>query len=93
VTISLDEPDQREAALKVLREKHVAATNYLSTIGSRDRLADVLDKQWQGPMPYTVLIGPQGKILYRHAGAIQPLELRRAIVDVLGRTYASRPTK
>lgn len=90
VTISLDEPDQKESALKVLREKHVALTNYISTIAKRDRLADLLDKEWQGPMPYTVIIAPGGKILYRHAGPIEPLEVRRAIVNVLGRTYAGR---
>ena len=40
VTISLDDPDQNDAALKILREKHVAGTNYLSTLPSRDRFAD-----------------------------------------------------
>jgi thiol-disulfide isomerase/thioredoxin len=93
VTISLDEPDQKEAALKILREKHVALTNYISAIPNRDRLADLLDKEWQGPMPFTVLIAPGGKVIYRHAGPIDPLEVRRAIVDVLGRTYASRTEK
>ncbi len=90
VTISLDEPDQKGAVLKVLREKHVSSTNYLSDIASRDKFAELLDKDWPGPVPYTLLIAPGGKVLYRHSGDIDPLEVRRAIVDVLGRTYASR---
>ena len=93
VTISLDEPEQKDDALKLLREKHVAATNYLSTVSNRDRFADLLDKEWQGPVPYTLLIAPGGKIIYRQANQIEPLEVRRNIVEFLGRTYASRPAK
>ena len=90
ITISLDEPDQKDDTLKALKERHVAATNYLSTIASRDKLADTLDKEWTGPVPYTLLIAPGGKVLYRKANQIDPLEVRRAIVDFLGRTYAKR---
>lgn len=90
VTISMDDPVEQPSALKVLREKHVAATNYISKIASQDKFADLLDKEWQGPVPYTLLIAPGGKVLYRSAGPIKPLEIRRAIVGFLGRTYASR---
>ena len=38
-------------------------------------------------MPYTILIAPGGKILYRKTGEINPLEVKRAIVGHLGRTY------
>ncbi|MEX2174729.1 MAG: redoxin domain-containing protein [Pirellulaceae bacterium] len=90
VTISIDEPEQKAAALKLLQEQHVAATNYLSTAESKDKLADALDKEWQGPVPYTLLIAPGGKVIYRKSGPLEALAVRRAIVDYLGRTYASR---
>jgi peroxiredoxin len=90
VTISLDEPEQKEAALKALKEQHVAATNYLSTVESKDKLADLLDKEWQGPVPYTLVIAPGGKVLYRKSGPLEPLAVKRAVVEFLGRTYASR---
>jgi peroxiredoxin len=93
VTISMDEPDEGEAVLKNLRRNYVAATNYHLAIANRDRFADLLDKQWDGPVPYTLLIAPGGKVLYRKQGEIDPLEVKRAIVDVLGRTYASRDKK
>jgi len=93
VTISLDEPDQKEQALKTLREKHLSATNYISAIENKDKFGDGLDKEWPGPVPYTLLIAPGGKILYRHSGDIDSLEVRRAIVAHLGRTYASRTDK
>jgi peroxiredoxin len=87
VTLSLDDPEKRADVLKVLREKHVSATNYLVTIKDRDRFGDLLDKEWPGPVPYTLLIAPGGKVLYRKSGAIDPLEVRRAVVGYLGRTY------
>jgi thiol-disulfide isomerase/thioredoxin len=87
VTISLDDAGKKEAALKVLREKHVSCTNYLATFKDRDRFADRLDKAWEGPLPHTLVIAPGGKVLYRKTGAIDPLELKRAIVGHLGRTY------
>ncbi|MEA2631926.1 MAG: hypothetical protein QOE66_2145 [Chloroflexota bacterium] len=88
VTISLDEPEKKDDALKVLKENHVAATNYLLNTKDRDTFADALDKEWAGPVPYTVLIAPGGKVIYRSkAGAIEPLEVKRAIVGYLGRTY------
>ena len=93
VTITLDDLEHKDAALKILREKHASATNFLSTIESRDRFADVLDKDWDGPVPYTLLIAPGGKVIYRQGNQIKPLEVRRAIVDVLGRTYANRLPK
>jgi thiol-disulfide isomerase/thioredoxin len=90
VTISLDEPDQKDAALKVLKEQKVAVTNYLWTGDSKDKLADLLDKEWAGPVPYTVVIAPGGKVLYRKSGPLEPLAVKRAVVEHLGRTYASR---
>ena len=30
---------------------------------------------------------PAGKVIYRKIGAIEPLEVKRAIVGLLGRTY------
>ena len=88
-------PPRTLAAQKRLqaREKNVSATNYLSTISDRDKFADVLDKEWTGTMPYTVLIGPGGKVVYRKSGEIEPLEVRRKVVDFLGRTYANRALK
>src|SRR5262249_33767138 len=87
VTISLDDPEKEKAALEVLGKKHVAATNYILVMNDRDKFAELLDKDWPGPLPYTLLIEPGGKILYRRSGPIESLPLRRAIVGHLGRTY------
>ena len=85
-TISLDDPEKREDALRVLKENHVSATNFILHADG-DKFAAALDKEWPGPVPYTLLIAPGGKVIYRKVGAIDPLEVRRAIVGHLGRTY------
>ena len=87
VTICMDEPEKKDAALKVLKDKNVAATNYLVKTADRDKFAEALDKEWPGPVPYTLIVAPGGKVLYRKSGSIDPLEVRRAIVGHLGRTY------
>lgn len=87
VTISLDDMAKKEAAANVLKENHVAASNFILNGGDRDKFAEALDQEWPGPVPYTLLIAPGGKILYRKTGAFDPLELKRAIVGYLGRTY------
>jgi thiol-disulfide isomerase/thioredoxin len=90
VTITLDEPEHKEDVLKALEKLHVAATNYLPMVESKDKLADILDKEWKGPVPYTILVAPGGKVIYRKANSIEPLEVRRVIADFLGRTYANK---
>jgi len=91
ITLSIDDPEQKDAALKLLKENHASTTNYIPTIANRDKLADILDKEWPGPIPYTLLIAPGGKIVYRKSGPIEPIEVRQRIVDFLGRTYANKP--
>ncbi|WP_165219117.1 redoxin domain-containing protein [Aquisphaera insulae] len=87
VTISLDDHAKRDEALKILRQNHVSATNVIVKSSDKDAIAEALDREWPGPVPYTLIVAPDGKVLYRKVGAIDPLEVRRAIVAVLGRTY------
>ncbi|MGE3821082.1 MAG: redoxin family protein, partial [Isosphaeraceae bacterium] len=87
VTISLDDLAKRDEALNALRENKVAATNFILATEDRDAFAEALDQEWPGPVPYTMLIAPGGKVIFRKVGEIEPLVLRRAIVNYLGRTY------
>jgi peroxiredoxin len=87
VTISMDEPEKKGQALAVLKELKVAANNYLVTAENRDAFQEALDPKWEGPLPHTLLIAPGGKVVYRHNGQIDPMELKKAIVGYLGRTY------
>lgn len=87
VTLSLDEPEKKDEALRLLTENKVAVKNYLVAEPDRDKLAEALDREWPGPVPHTLVIEPGGRVIYRKSGAFDPLELKRAIVAYLGRTY------
>jgi peroxiredoxin len=87
ITISADNPEDRDKVLQVLDELHVSSTNYLFESADRDKLFDGLDPEWQGGIPYTVLIAPGGEVVYRKHDSVDPRELKKVIADRLGRTY------
>jgi hypothetical protein len=89
----MDDPEKKDAALKALRDQHVAATNYLLNVKDRDKFANLLDKEWPGPLPHTVVIAPGGRVVYRKTGGLDAREVKRAIVGYLGRTYAAKKTE
>jgi len=87
VTISLDRLDKEADALEVLKKAQASSPNYIFGAEGRDTLADALEKSWSGALPFTLLVKPTGEVVYKKEGQVDPLELRRAIVGVLGRTY------
>lgn len=91
ISISLDTGENRDKALAFLNKQAASFQNYRYADTHKDDLAEALDPQWPGAVPYTLLIAPGGKIIYRHSGAIDPLEVKKAIVDVVGR-YFFKPT-
>jgi len=90
VTLTTDHVDQKAHALRFLKQNHVSCRNLIFTGGDRDELAEIVDPEWQGPLPYTILIAPGGEILHRWKGEIDPQQVKTTISDLLGRTYASR---
>ena len=88
ITISADKPEHHDRVLKFLKEKQAANQNYHFNSSNVYSLIDAVDPEWSGALPHTIFVAPGGKVLYRHAGLIDPLELKQAIVDQLGRYYA-----
>ena len=87
ITITTDELDRKDKALEKLKELKVAAQNYIFSGEDKEKFVNALDPQWEGPVPFTILIAPGGKVVYRKTGPIDPIEVRKAIVGHLGRTY------
>jgi thiol-disulfide isomerase/thioredoxin len=89
VTISADDPDRKNEVLAFLRNNHASTTNYLCSSGDRYKFIDAIDEEWPGALPYTILVKPGGggEIIYRKLGIIDALELKKTIVEYLGRYY------
>ena len=88
ISLSADKLGNKEKALDFLKKRQASNTNYIFSGEDIYELIDVVDKEWQGSLPYTILVDQSGKILYRVEGTINPMEVKRAIVGHLGRFYA-----
>ncbi|RDV13903.1 redoxin [Pontibacter diazotrophicus] len=87
ITISADKPDKKDKALAVLKKLEASNTNYLFNSEDKYALIEAIDPEWQGALPYTLLIEPGGKVLYRKQGTIVPAEMKKTIVEKVGRYY------
>lgn len=98
ITISTDPADAAKRVQAVLKAKKVAipqpreaelakeqrrSNNYQVADGELDAVADALAKDWNGALPYSVLIAPGGKVLWQHQGEVDIVEVRRQIVKAL----------
>jgi thiol-disulfide isomerase/thioredoxin len=83
VTVAAQYPDEEPKVRKFLQDHHASARNLLFGSTDRDALAEAFDKDWNGELPYTLLIGADGKVLYRESGTIDFVALRRVIVPAL----------
>jgi thiol-disulfide isomerase/thioredoxin len=89
ISISADDPANKDKALKFLQKQQASNTNYLFSIDDKYKLIEAIDPNWQGALPYTLLVEPGGKIVYAKQGDVNPAELKRKIVDdpLIGRYY------
>jgi peroxiredoxin len=103
ITISVDDPKDEAKVKAFLQREHATvpnrvqrslnaegrlANNYLYTGASVDALMQTLDPQAPGPVPYTVMIAPGGKVIYREGNKVKLTELEAKIVDDLGVYYS-----
>jgi thiol-disulfide isomerase/thioredoxin len=91
VTVNADDPDKREKALSFLKEQQASTRNVAFAKGDPYALIEAVDPKWPGALPYTMLVAPGGKVIYRSDGQLEMRGLRKAIVGWLGRYYHSVP--
>ena len=80
VTVSANFPDEEKGVRRFLESQHASTRNLLfGSTETYDEMA-AFDKEWNGAVPYTMLIAPDGKVIYKIQGPIEPLKLRRLIL-------------
>jgi peroxiredoxin len=80
VTVSINYPDEQAGVLKVLTNEHATSTNrILSSTDIYPQLA-AFDPDWSAAVPYTLLIRPDGEVVYKVQGTADSLQLKRLII-------------
>ncbi|MBW8002430.1 MAG: redoxin domain-containing protein [Planctomycetes bacterium] len=86
ITVSLDYSSKHADALEFLKKLQASTTNYISDSEDPYKLIDVVDN-WQGGMPHTIILDTDGKVIYQGSGMFKPLNIKRLLVEKLGRHY------
>src|SRR4051794_20162617 len=83
VTLSVNAPDEKEMVLSFLKKEHAFNRNLLFNSNDAAEAAPAFHAGWYGAVPYTVLIGMNGDMVYHSQGAMDPIEVKRAILKNL----------
>jgi peroxiredoxin len=107
VTISVDDPKDGSKVKQFLETQYASVpnrvqrslkaegrqtNNYLFSGADMDALLKALDPEAPGPVPYTIVVAPGGKIIYRHANEIDIADLQAKLIALLGTYYPSPAT-
>jgi peroxiredoxin len=80
VTVSTDPPEAKAAVLKFLNQHHSAVRNLQFASDDVYALQEAFDKKWDSGVPFTIVLAPDGKVIYQEMGEISMLKLRRNIL-------------
>jgi peroxiredoxin len=98
ISISMDPIEQKAKVQKFLESRHAAlskrtkpsmekegrtSNNYIWSGKNADKLAEAIHPEWTGALPLTIIISPEGKILWSHSEQIDVVQLRTQILKGL----------
>jgi len=98
ISISMDPIEKKDKVKKFLESRHAAlsnrtkpsmekegrtSNNYIWNGGNPDKLAEAIHPAWTGALPFTLIISPEGEILWTHSEQIEVVELRTQILKGL----------
>lgn len=89
ISISADKLEKTAEVLDFLKSQEASNRNYIFKGTDVYQMIEAVDPEWQGAIPFTMLIEPGGKIVYKKQDTIDPLKIKKMIVEneLLGRYY------
>ncbi len=102
ITISMDDATDKDTVKAFLEKNHASlpdllkpslkaegrtTNSYIFNSANQEELIKALDPKWPGPIPHSVLVAPNGDIIWSHNGEVNGDELRAKVLEVLGRYY------
>jgi thiol-disulfide isomerase/thioredoxin len=85
VSVAANFPDEKAEALRFLTKEQASCRNLIFGGTNKYAFIEAFDKDWSGALPFTVLLGPKGEVLFKQEGVVDPLELKREILKAIGR--------
>jgi peroxiredoxin len=91
-TVSTDNPKNSDAVLKYLQSQYASSPNMQFATTDAKSLQAAFGEKWKLNEPLTVVIGPDGKIIYQKEGKLDVLDMRRAVLKNMpdGRAYVGQ---
>jgi thiol-disulfide isomerase/thioredoxin len=80
VTVSTNYPDEQKAVQMFLEEQHAVTKNLIFGGSDPYQFIAAFDKSWSGGVPFTMVIGLNGEVLYKGLGSMDALEIRRTLL-------------
>ena len=80
VSVATNLPDEKPGVLKALQKEHASSRNLQFASDDTYAMQAAFDAKWESGVPFTMLISPEGKVLYQKVGELDILELRRIIL-------------
>jgi thiol-disulfide isomerase/thioredoxin len=79
ITVSLDEPSEIESAAKFLTQMKSGSPAFLLKVHDQDAAISTVSADWQGALPFTILLNADGEAVYSKQGKFSPGVLVDAI--------------
>jgi thiol-disulfide isomerase/thioredoxin len=80
VSVSSNDPEEQPQVIEFLQKYHSSSTNYQFATPDTFDLQAAFDPAMPAAVPFTVLIAPNGDVLFQQLGELDFLKLRRAIL-------------
>ena len=80
ISVSVDAPSDRTTVMRFLNEHHSAIRNLQVDTEDVYAVQKAVDPKWQAGVPYTLVLAPDGTVIFRREGEVDILKLRRAIL-------------
>src|SRR5262249_41648556 len=83
VTVATDPPDKAPAVLAFLKKQHASSPNKHFASVDLTPLQAAWGDKWKIGTPFTMVIAPDGNVLYQKEGKIDILDVRRTILPAM----------
>jgi peroxiredoxin len=80
ITVSVNDPEERAAVLEFLEKHHASHGNRQFATSDVYGLQAAFDPKMPAPVPFTLLLAPNGDVVYQELGESDIPKLRRAIL-------------